>query len=236
MRQVYSYIKIGVVFCFFIITSCGGGGGGDAPEEVINDPEVATLIFPEANSECTEGTNENDTESTIVFKWNTAQFATSYNLKVKDLESSNVSTHLSNEPKFSVRLKRNHPYSWSVISKSNTSSETATSAVWKFYNAGSGVVSYAPFPAEAVSPSMGTSIDGEAISLDWSGSDVDGDIDSYDVYLGETNSPGKIETAIQESILNTVSVVSGKTYYWKIVTKDKNGNSSSSDVFKFHVN
>jgi len=234
MKQIYNNIKIGTVFLVFLITACGGGD--DTPEEVINEPTAVTLVFPEANSECTEGTNENDSESTIVFKWNAAQHADSYGLKVKDLESGAISTYSSNQAKFSVRLKRNHPYSWSVVSKSNTSSETATSTVWKFYNAGSGVVSYAPFPAEVVSPALGASIDSGVISLDWSGSDIDDDIDAYDVYFGETNAPVKIETALQESILNTISVVSGKTYYWKIVTKDKNGNSSSSDIFKFHVN
>ena len=232
MRHIYNQIRIGTILCIFLIVSCEGD---DALEEVINHPKATTLVFPEADSECTEGTNMSDTASTIVFKWNVAQYADSYKLQLKDLDSGNSLVYTSDEPKISVRLKRNNPYSWSVLSKSNTSSETATSVVWKFYNAGTGAVSYAPFPAEIVSPVLGTTIDSGIISLDWSGGDIDGDIDNYDVYFGETNPPVKIETAVEESILNTISVVSGKTYYWRIVTKDEGGNSSSSDIFKFNV-
>jgi hypothetical protein len=36
--------------------------------------------------------------------------------------------------------------------------------------------------------------------------------------------------------LNNVSVTSKNTYYWKIVTKDSQGNSSDSDIFVFKVN
>jgi hypothetical protein len=226
-----------LMMLLMFIVSCGGDDSSDGGEEPIpNAPSKATLIFPEANSECTEGSSKTATESTIQFKWNPGLHANSYKLDLKDLNTGVVTSYLSTGTSISLKLKRANPYSWSIISKSNLSTKTATSLVWKFFNAGEGVTSYVPFPAELVSPLIGAIVENTVVSLDWLGSDVDGDIESYDVYFGETDNPVKIETAITESILNTVPVVSGKKYYWKIDTKDEVGNVSESDLFNFSVN
>ena len=219
------------------VASCGGDDdSGGRTEPISNDPTAATLTFPEANSECTEGTNKTTTESTIKFKWSSGSHTNSYKLNLKDLNTGAKTSHSSSSTSISIKLKRGNPYSWSVVSKSNSSTKIATSPVWKFFNAGDGVVSYAPFPAEVVSPTLGALIDNTVVSLDWSGSDVDGDIKSYDVYFGETENPAKIETGITESILNNVAIISGKKYYWKIDTEDEKGNISKSDTFYFTVN
>lgn len=229
-----SMILLGLIV---LIVSCGGddSDGGDVVP-IPNDPTAAALIFPEANSECTEGTSPTSTESIVQFKWSAGLHTNSYKLDLKDLNTGAVSSHTSSSTSVSIKIKRANPYSWSIVSKSSSSSKTATSPVWKFFNAGDGVVSYAPFPAELVSPLIGTVIEEAVVSLDWSGSDVDGDIKSYDVYFGEAENPEKIETEITESILNNVAVTSGKKYYWKIDTKDEAGNVSISDTFNFTVN
>jgi hypothetical protein len=101
-------------------------------------------------------------------------------------------------------------------------SETAQSSTWRFYNAGDAVESYAPFPAEIISPTMAESIStsDNVITLDWIGSDIDDDIIGYDVYFGTSTTPEIIESDLNESILNNVSIVSNTIYYWKIITKD----------------
>lgn len=234
---IVKQMKLVIVFSLLItLFSCGGGGEDPDPEPIANDPTSATLVFPNSNSECTEGTNPSETESTIEFVWNDAMYADSYNLQVKNLNTGNSSSYISSKTTYSVKLKKGTPYSWTVISRSNKSSKRASSETWKFYNAGGGEASFAPFPAELVSPTLGSYIDGGEISLDWTGSDIDNDIDSYDVYFGENSVPELFQTAVEESVLNNISVESGKKYYWKVATKDELGNISISDVFFFTVN
>ena len=232
-------LKTTIAFTLFLsIVACGGGGGDDTIEPVINDPTSATLVFPQADSECTEGSSVSDTESTVTFKWGSAMHADSYGLLLKNLNTGNSTTFTSNNPTLPIKIKRGTPYSWHIISKSKTSTKTATSATWKFYNAGAASSSYAPFPAELLSPLNNTNITptDNLIALDWAGSDVDNDIESYTLYLGETNTPSVHQAAISESIVENITVVSGKTYYWKVDTKDVTGNISTSDLFKFTIN
>ena len=159
-----------------------------------------------------------------------------YNLVLKDLDAQITTTYSSSSTILAVKIKRGNPYSWYVVSKSNSSAQTANSATWKFYNAGEAVVSYAPFPAEVVSPAINFNVDAGAITLEWSASDVDNDIENYDVYFGEENPPAEYTTNVTETALENVSVTSGKTYYWQILTRDTSGNTSLSDVFSFNVN
>ena len=221
----------------FLIISCGGGGDdpGPDPEPVVNNPTAATLVFPESNSECTEGSNITATDSTIEFKWSGAMHVDSYSLELKDLSTGSITKKTTSNTKLSLRIKRGTPYSWSVISKSNSTSNTAKSTTSKFYNAGAGTEFYAPFPAELVTPELGSEVEGTDVNLDWTGSDIDNDIESYDVYFGTSKTPQLYSAEIEESFLNNVAITSGKTYYWKVMTKDVTGNISTSEVFKFSV-
>lgn len=213
-----------------------GGDGRENPPQTSTPPSATTLVFPNNNSECTEGTNFTTTESTVDFEWNESANTDTYNLVLKDLDAQITTTYSSSSTILAVKIKRGNPYSWYVVSKSNSSAQTANSATWKFYNAGEAVVSYAPFPAEVVSPAINFNVDAGAITLEWSASDVDNDIENYDVYFGEENPPAEYTTNVTETALENVSVTSGKTYYWQILTRDTSGNTSLSDVFSFNVN
>lgn len=224
----------------FIVFSCSGGGdGGDppTPEPQPKKPTAASLVFPEQNSECAVGTDITATNSTITFDWNAGANVDAYELTLKNLLSGTTTTHNSSTTEVSIELLRGTPYSWYVTSKSNSVTDTATSATWKFYNAGEGVVSYAPFPAVVVSPTNGESIATTTIvTLEWSGSDVDNDIAHYDVYfgIGETlNIVAENETGTS---ISNLTVESGNTYNWYVVTTDDLGNGSTSEVFSFSVN
>jgi len=207
-------------------------------EPVLNltDPTAAQLIFPYENSECNEGTNITATESTVLFEWEIAENTDSYDLILKDLSSSQEVTYKSPENQISIVLLRATPYAWYVVSQSNTVSAVAESETWKFYNAGDGVLSYAPFPAEIISPAMAeiiTSSSGE-ITLDWDGSDVDNDIIGYDLYFGTSDPPAILSSDLQESML-VVPVASDSIYYWGVTTKDEHGNSSESGIYQFKI-
>ncbi|PIF01149.1 MAG: hypothetical protein CR994_03165 [Maribacter sp.] len=216
-----------------ILISCGGGGD-DSPVTV-TPPNAATLVFPENNTECLEGTIISNTESNVTFLWNASENTDSYTVNLRNLDTNTSLSLNAGTNELETTLLRGTPYSWSVTSKANGTNETAESNLWKFYNAGPAIENYAPFPAEVVQPTMGSSIDAGGITLSWKGSDVDNDIDSYDLYIDENNPPS---TLLENTTANSLDfeAVSGKVYYWKVVTNDSAGNTSNSEIFQFKVN
>ncbi|GAA3561852.1 hypothetical protein [Snuella lapsa] len=236
MKKTLLYISL-FVSVFSISCSSGGGDNDPDPEPQPQKPTAASLVFPEQNSECTEGTNLTATSSTITFQWNAGANTDTYELSLKNLITSEVTKHSSTTNQLSIELLRGTPYSWSVTSKSKAVNDTATSATWKFYNAGEGVVNYAPFPAAVVAPVHESNIASTTlVTLEWAGSDVDNDIASYDVYFGTTESPALLNSEITTSSLSNVAVISGTTYFWYVITKDQQGNSATSELFSFSVN
>lgn len=232
-KNITKRCLIACLIVFFIACSGGDGGGDDPTPPVVDNPTAATLVFPESNSECTEGTNITSAESTIEFRWNAGLHTNTYNLQLKNLDNGNTTGYSTSDTKLSLKLSRGTPYSWYIVSRSNQTSNTAQSPTWKFYNAGEGVSSYAPFPAEAISPAIGADVANGSITLEWSGSDADNDIESYDVYFGEASPPSEYKTGITETTLDNVIIEAGKIYYWSVSTTDEQGNISMSDTFSF---
>lgn len=222
------------LFLILIVTSCSSDDSGD---EVItaDPPTAATLIFPENNTECNEGIVISETETEVLFQWQEATNASSYVLQITNLNdgtSRNIST-ISNE--FLIRIFRGTPYSWSVESLVGGTNETAESTTWRFYNAGLPQESHPPFPAVAISPDPGSSIDEGAVVLQWEASDIDNDIVSYTIVL-DTMNPPVTEVGTTSNTNLEVTATSGLVYYWKVVTTDAIGNASDSQIFQFGVN
>lgn len=226
-----------IIFTIQLI-SCGGGDDGSpmmpiSESEVV--PFVATLLFPENNTECNEGVIVSDTESKVVFKWNVSENTDFYTVNLKNL-NSNVSVNLnSNSNELEINLLRGFPYSWSVISNANGSTKTAETDKWKFYNTGPATENFAPFPADLISPGMGSSINSGMIELSWLGLDLDDDIQSYDIYIDSNDPPTTLFENSTSTSLEYIAT-SSITYYWIVVTKDSEGNSSNSEVFQFKTN
>lgn len=223
-----------ILFSIFIFTGCGKSGSSPAA------PDLAklALISPAQNEICTQGAIISTTQSTVTLKWAAAANSNSYDVNIKNLGDLTTISQTTTNTQVDVILNRNTPYSWSVTSKSSASTSSSQSDVWKFYNSGVAITSYAPFPADISSPLMGqavTAINGK-ITLSWTGSDVDNDIVSYDVYLGNLPIPDLLQSNINQTSLNNVSISAGKTYYWKVVTKDSKGNLSDSGVYRFTTN
>ena len=234
--RTYKYLTI-IVFGFLIL-GCGGGGDDDDPTPTKKPPEAAILIEPAQNSECNQGANITATKSDITFEWRTAANTDLYELNVKNLKTGVSKSYTSNTNIKVVNLDRGTPYSWKVISKSNSVSQTASSSIWKFYNAGDGIKSYPPFPAEIIAPTMGafvTASNGE-VDLEWIGSAIENNIVGYDIYFSTVNPPSLYKTNHINSQLTDVVVSSNTIYYWEIVTKDDNGNSSDSGIYNFKIN
>ncbi|GAB1855366.1 hypothetical protein MHTCC0001_02000 [Flavobacteriaceae bacterium MHTCC 0001] len=229
MRTIrYTYI-IALVLGASLI-SCGGSDGGG---EEVQNPEKSILTFPNNNEECTAGVVTSNSSAKLTFEWEKAAHATSYTLFVKDLLADSTDEYAASTNTLEVTLDRGTPYSWYVVSKSNKTSATATSDTWKFYLAGIGVENYAPFPADLKSPSNGASITGTTVTIEWEGGDVDNDIQEYEVYLDTSASPSTKLSTTTDKKLENQSVSAGTTYYWKVVTIDGYGNTSTSQVYSF---
>lgn len=198
-------------------------------------PERAELVFPKKDEACTEGEILSSTQSSINFYWNAGKNTTSYTVVLKNLQTGDSLTLSTDTAGLKRTLKRETPYSWYVISKSDKSTEAATSEVWKFYNSGLGVLSHSPFPADIISPTLGETITSDIVNLTWTGNDVDNDIVSYDVYLRTTIEPSLKESGLTQSLLSNIEVSKNTTFYWKIITKDSKGNSSESALYQFMV-
>ncbi|WP_127022429.1 hypothetical protein [Flagellimonas beolgyonensis] len=214
-----------------LLMSCGGDKTPPAPK-------AALLVFPEENSECTTGTSIGETLSQVTFRWNAANNTDRYTLSVINLNTNapqNVSTSATSA---SLTIAKGAPFSWTVTSRNNESDEVAVSETWLFYNAG-GETTYAPFPAQLVSPESGSTVQkniANEVLLEWTGADVDDDLASFEVFFSTSNPP---TTSIGTTGANTgqisASVVSGTIYYWKVISTDTEGNTSESSVFDFRV-
>lgn len=235
-----------IIPAILILMGCGGGKQNDptpAPVQV-SAPNKVALSAPAINSVCTTGTIISATQSSISFSWAASSNTDSYDLYLKNLLNSAVTTQNVTATQATVTLLRNTPYSWYIVSKSTKTTTTAQSDVWKFYNAGSGTVTYAPFPAEITSPTFAQNVSATAgaINLAWAGSPVNTGtivttpIATYDVYFGTTNTPPVLKSGVADSFLNNVAVTSKTTYYWKVITKDALGNTSDSGLYQFNVN
>lgn len=230
MKNILKSIGIAASLLLF---SCGSGGGGNG-DGTGDKPSAAALVFPLNNSECLAGQSISATDSKVTLEWNVADNTDSYFVYVKNLETqTTLQYNAAENTSLEVVLKKGVPYSWYVTSKSSSTTETATSPVWKFYNAGDGVVNYSPFPAEVVAPLMSSTISETSVNLEWSGNDVDGDITEFKVYMDGTTNPTTLKGTVTSESLNSVAVTANSTYYWKVITKDSAGNTSTSPVFQF---
>lgn len=220
-----------LLVALFVVTGCKKK---DPPKP----PEATLLVFPNKNSECTVGNDINATTREVDFKWQKANNTETYELRVTNINTNTTQT--ISTPALSARLplEKGAPFSWFVISKNPMVAEQVSSATWLFYNAGS-ETTYPPFPAEIITPTIGASIFKDInneVTLEWSGSDVDNDIEGFEIYFDTTSPP--VTLLAGPSIGATeqkASVTANTVYYWRVVTEDKEGNTSDSGVFDFRV-
>jgi len=233
--KIYYSALIGIAL---LLVSCGGGDSPPPeppPPVVVTPPSAATLVFPDNNTECNEGTVVNESQSTVLFQWNASQNTDTYEVNLRNLDNNNTAKTNASTNEALITLLRGTPYEWFVVSKANGTNVVATSASWKFYNQGPGVENYAPFPAEVVSPARGSSVGATGtITLEWTGSDVDNDLADYDIYFDTSSSPTTLLGTTEETSMDA-SITANTVYYWRVVSRDSQGNTSQSEIFEFRV-
>lgn len=229
------------LFTIVFLVSCGGSDPGPAPVPVpvIKTPGKSVLIGPANARTCEEGTNITATQSTVAFSWNSTSDTESYELRITNLNTSEVVTQTGiTTTSATATLTRGIPYSWSITSK-NKGATTTVSDIWKFYLAGVGVTNYAPFPAAAVSPLPGTTVTptNGKVTLTWDTSDVDGGTLTHTLYLDTVDGKQTPLAANSNLTVKTkeVSVSANTVYYWRVATSDGT-NTATSIVYSFKTN
>jgi hypothetical protein len=177
-----------------------------------------------------------DTQSKITFPWNASQNANEYEVEIINLNDNYSQKMLSKDRSLEVVLKHGEPYAWTVTAFVDDAS--ITSKEWKFYLAGNGIVNYAPFPPELISPRPSARVNlnsnGQVV-LNWTSSDVDGDLETYELYMDQNDGSTLIQTFTEVENTIEIGIVAdpGITYLWKVLAIDSDGNSSSSGVYYF---
>ena len=225
MKQKLSLLLI------ILLIACGK----DSPKP----PEAAVLIFPQKNSECITGISLNNTSSQVEFRWLAAKYADTYQLKFTNvLTNSSVTSAPTEALSVRVPLLKGVPYQWTITTQNNETQEIAVSEAWYFYNAGT-ETTFPPFPAQINEPLSGASVARDLnneVTLGWTGADVDNDIATYDVYLDTVANPQLLLATTSISITEIPASVAADTiYYWRVVTTDREGNSSDSGTYSFRV-
>ena len=234
--------KLIYLFLVIIIASCSGsdgdGGGGDPPPPP-QPPGSVTLTAPANGKVCETGTSISDSKSNVDFSWEASSNTSTYDLQITNLNTSSVvnKTGLTTI-NTTVDLEKGQPYSWKVISKNTSTTQTGTSSSWKFYLAGEGIKNYAPFPADLKTPNSGSTVsrssDGK-ITFTWEGADPDqGDELKYTLYVDKTDGKQTPSSDLTNLSAKTADVAldGDSTYYWRIKTSDGT-NSSFSLIYSF---
>ena len=217
-------------FLSFIFFSCG--------PDPIPVPEPSLLIAPSNLNICNTASRINDLERQVRFQWTAPLNTESYNLVVQNTltgEQQTITTSLLTE---SIILTSGAPYQWYVISKSSLTVEEGKSSIWYFYLEGNPQASHFPFPALLLAPSDELIVSLNAINaftFEWEGNDLDNDIQGYDFYLGTSSSFLNKEREAITSQQVTLVLISNTIYFWQIISKDLQGNRSTSEIYQFQT-
>lgn len=216
---------------FLILAACSKD---DTPKV----PKAVSLVFPDNNSECIAGISRSQTTSEVEFVWEATAHAARYDLTVTRIGSGVFESVTTSNTRASLVLDKGAAYSWQVRARNASGQEGPAGPVWQFYNAGA-ETTYPPFPAVIKSPGSGESVtpdkSGEVVLL-WSGADADNDLAGFEVYFGTDASSLVLRTALTpDQTSYAVGVASGTIYFWEIVSRDAEGNTSRSGVYSFRV-
>jgi hypothetical protein len=220
-------ISIVLVFASFVSIQCSKDPKNRAPSAV-------NLIYPSQNLLCIE--------NTITFNWSEAidpeNDALEYNIIIAtDRAMTNIiENETTTSSELTFILEKQTAYYWKVDALDVKNNQGTESEIFAFYTKGEGVLNYAPFASELVSPENNGQVNATSVSLTWEAADADtDDILSYELYFGENSDLNLMDDTLTEKSY-TVSVESGKTYSWKVNVKDQNEAKSIGQTWTFTVN
>jgi hypothetical protein len=211
---------------------------GCSGDDVTPPPGAVALVSPAGSEVCVKGkTTSGTTTSMVAFSWKAAEGAENYRVDITNLNTQAKVSQTVKGVTFSTALDVNAYYSWQITAL-NGGGESSSDA-FGFYLSGTPDSNYAPFPAELISPAMDALLNagGESalsVTFQWMGTDLDNDVAGYLFYLDQTDASTQVGSLLTSGSV-THSLDRGKTYFWKVVTTDKAGNSSTSAVASFAI-
>ena len=127
-------------------------------------------------------------------------------------------------------LEYDTTYHWMVIAWDDFGSSTE-GPTWSFSTGSNSPPNY-PIPNYPLNGSTDITID--AI-LSWFGGDPDGDMVTYDVYFGDYSPPPKVASNQTDTTYDPGLLDWDTTYFWKIVSWDEHGASTSGPIWWFET-
>ncbi|GAA4279142.1 fibronectin type III domain-containing protein [Aquimarina mytili] len=232
MKSVKLYIAvIGITLLF----SCSGDDDGAvSPGSVSGNeaPVTPSLVFPINNETCTNFDLELD--------WNIATDpdgdVVSYVVEIAGDNNFNtvVFTTTTTSTQTIFTLEKGTTYYWRVKARDSEGNESAFSEPQSFVTEPDAGLNTIPTVATLVSPSLGATLSGSTVDLEWAASDADGDALSYDLYFGDTNPPILFAENLDTNTIN-VSVSPDTIYYWRVTVKDTNQGATIGQVWNFRT-
>ena len=217
------------VACIFLLNNrCNNDDG------IIFPSTPVSLSFPTNNLLCID--------NTIIFDWDDVENSLNNTISYSIIVATNrtltdiVENRITTLSEITLTLDKAVAYYWKVTATDTTSNEVTSSETFSFYTKGDGIVNYTPFISELASPLENSQVNAGSVDLSWIGSDADaGDTLTYELYLGESSPPLIIENSLTAQS-HTVTVETGKTYYWKVNVIDQSGAKSIGQIWSFNVN
>lgn len=204
-------------------------------KEKIPTPEVVVLQAPENNNTCTTAVPVDASQSQVSFVWQPALHTDTYELVVQNNRTNSQQRFSTTFTTKSILLSSANQYSWWVVSSAEVTEVTAQSEVWSFYLEGVATEELLPFPAQLLAPENNATVDPGAVLLRWSGGHPEGAILSYQVLMGNSATSLTPLGELQAGTSTTFQAASQQEYFWRVVSYQANGDSSSSELFQFQT-
>ncbi len=222
------YLYIAIIG--MVIWSCGGGD--DPPPTPENKaPSTPVQVYPANNDLCID--------NAVNFQWNAStdpnNDAITYTIEVAKTNSFSpiIHTETTSSTSKSISLEKGVAFYWRITAKDSKGLSSPVSSSNGFYTEGIGVSNYVPFSPEIVAPTLGETVQTTTANLQWTASDVDNDVLTYDVYFGTANPPASAVTSQSATSYTTPALTASTTYYWKVVVKDGKGGQTIGQIWNF---
>ena len=82
---------------------------------------------------------------------------------------------------------------------------------------------------------MIANLNGE-VALEWSGADADNDLSGFEVYFGTDETSLDLQATLSAGQTTLLVPVDPDTvYYWEVLSRDSEGNTSRSGIYSFRI-
>ncbi|WP_025665757.1 fibronectin type III domain-containing protein [Aquimarina megaterium] len=226
MRNFY----IAILSSLFLF-SCSGDDNTVIP--IVNTvPSIPSLVFPTNNLVCTNFNLEFDWGAAVDSDGDSIRYT--IDIATDTSFGTILFTATTNETIQTFTLEKGTTYFWRVKASDSAGNESEYSDVQTFFTEPDAGVNTIPNAPLLTSPSLGDSVSGTNITLDWDATDGDNDPLTFDLYFGDTNPPVLVSEDMNVSTFD-VTISTNTTYYWRVVVKDDKQGATIGQIWNFRT-